>query len=238
VSESNLELLLKLQEVDCECDSIEFRLSAIKNHKYLNELESKMAGLGSQKAMLIKTGQRLDSDITAIEEKGELIRRKIGDLDAKLYHQRDLNPKDLQVIASEIEHQKRLLDEVDDEELQLLDKSSEGESSLNYFLLEESKILAQIENLKTELNAESAGLKVRLAGFGDEIAELRGKISEEYLKIYDKIRSTGKPVAIGQLLNGKCTACSVDIATAEINKMTASKDELNYCEQCGCILVI
>ena len=236
MTELNFDDLLELQSVDLERDAIRHEMHEISNSADVKELESKLNRVSADAVELKSNHDLLALKIEQIEISSMKIKSKIDELNDRLYKQEGLGSKELQVVAKEVEHQKVLLGGLEDEELNLLDQFEALQKILADNQDNKRVIMDQLNSIKRNLSEQLEKLTSSLDELNRKYASMEQNIDHDILETYLKLRGSGKQVAVGKLITNKCTGCSVDIAQAEVNRIKTAKDQLNFCEQCGCIL--
>ena len=69
-------------------------------------------------------------------------------------------------------------------------------------------------------------------------AEIAAQIPADLLALYDRIRAEGSPVAAAYVRGGRCEACQMELATADMSEVrSAPADEVVRCPECRSIVV-
>ncbi len=232
------EKLLLLQDIDVNIDSINAFLAELTKNEDLAEINRELKELNLAKNQLLEKLSALRIAIKELDARGIESENKIHRLTEKLYNEKDHGIKELQAMQSEVDHQQELKNVIDDQEIELLMEVESIENKLN--IIQESISLSEeklAQNLKST-EAQLSTAKLKLDDLATKRSELLDNLNSEYLEIYSNLRAHGMQIAIARLINNKCMGCSVDIAVHEADLIRRSSEVINYCEQCGCMLVV
>lgn len=227
--------LLDLQAVDLEIDRL------------LHERESlpELAGYKETHELLAKATARLEAAETGLRDTNlavdktngelEIAEEKIGREQMRLYAG-GLSARDADYMRREVEMLERKKGEMEDEILQLIERSEQQEAEVE-------AARAEVENLsrrKQELEATIAeawkGIDVRLAGKEERKAAIVPLIEEDILELYEGLRSSKDGVGVGRLADGTCGGCHLRITEAE--ELEVKRSDPPRCIHCRRILVI
>lgn len=228
--------LLDLQSADSALDRLRRQRDEIPERAEADalredavKLDGVVAAIEAEEHESERTQSRLESEIAVLSD-------KIAGEEKKLYGGAVVNPKELGSIQEEVRMLKGRRDEL---ETSLLEAMEAGE-----------QIGAKVAEASARRDALAAELAAKEGVFSERAAELdaqietqlrareaaTGKVESGLLTKYDKIREQKGGTAVGEVREGVCGACRVELPSEEVDRMTKS-DELWLCPQCRRILV-
>lgn len=146
------------------------------------------------------------------------------------------NQKEAQAIQSELQALAKRKSELEDVELQLLDKKQELEQSLQTIELERIDLQSRLRKVEEEFRVELATLKSSRALLEQARDRERNFIGAELCAHYDRLAA--KMIAVGKLEGLVCDACGLTLSGDFIDAIkNTPADEIAHCGECGAILV-
>ncbi len=148
------------------------------------------------------------------------------------------DPKQIQAIQHEIETLHRRISDLEDEELEVMERLEGAQQRL-------AALGAELD----EIDRGAADQTVARDTAAGEIAEARAKAKAErdllagdlpgdLLALYERLRGQLGGVGVGALRQGRCGGCRLDVGAADLARIaSAPSDEVMRCEECNRILV-
>ncbi len=216
---------------------------AAHRRKTLPEL-AELSQLAVQRRDLAEEVVRLATEVSDAQEEQQRVEHDLEPARARLErNQRTVEDgtltdhKALTGLTDEIEHLKRRISELEDTELEAMQRLEDAE-----------KAHAEADRRRLALDDHIRGvLKSRDEGLADIDREI-GRLTEqrraqaagipaELLKLYETLRArTGQGAA--RLHRGVCESCGITINAADLRRFAAAaEDEVLRCEECDRILV-
>lgn len=231
-------LLIDLQSVDLDIDRNRHRLVVLPERDRVTALGARLQELNDERVIadteiadLRRAVARADADVTSVRARTERDRALLdsGSVAAS---------KHLTEIEHELETLARRQRDLEDEELELMQAVENVENRLN-------EITTQLAAAQDELAQAQEDQDAALADIEDEHAVLMGRrqqlaaqIPAELLALYDRIRAEGSSVAAAYVRGGRCEACQMELATADMSQVrSAPADEVVRCPECRSIVV-
>ena len=229
-------LLIDLNSLDQSISKLNYQK---KNHPQLMKITELTARVPSIEASIVEN----DSQIT--ETKKEVSKAEIDVENISKRVQKDkerlasseTSAKDLTQIQHEIgtlEGKQKELEEVQIEFLEKVEDLEHKKRGLQEIL---EQLKAEISELNTSIKDDFEKANKEIANFARERQIVVGKIENELIALYEKIR-TEQGIGAGLFSLGTCNSCQIQISPSEINNINSTDpEEIVRCENCRCVLV-
>lgn len=145
--------------------------------------------------------------------------------------------KELQAMQHELASLARRQAELEDAELEVMERAEALEEQVGRLSGEQETLAAQVATARAAADSALGGI----AGEEEQIARQRADIAaglgDDLLQLYEKIRAqTG--IGAAALLQRRCGGCQLELMGAELRRFAAAPDdEVLRCEECRRILV-
>ena len=232
-----------VQERLLELPIVDQRLAQLAKEQASSPLRANVtstaAGVVRAEEQLIDTRTRikdLEREVTRAEQDVETVRNRIA-RDQQTLDAGTVSPKQLQDLQHELESLARRQAELEDVELELLEKVEEVTGSL--------QDAEQAMSAARTAADEAAGAWDRRADeIAAEIVDLearRGEVTaglpEELVALYEKVRARSGQGA-GLLRHGRCGSCQLQLSSSDLDRIRgAAPDDVVRCEECGAIMI-
>jgi len=148
------------------------------------------------------------------------------------------DPKQLQNLQHELGSLARRQSDLEDAELEAMERVEGAEAALAALLAERDSLAADrdpAQSLVDELTAQIADEQAEVRRQREEVAQ---SIPADLLALYEKIRADQAGVGAAHLHRGQCGGCRLQLPPQEIQRArTAAPTEVIRCEECRRILV-
>ena len=230
--------LLELADLDAELGRLEHRRRGLPEHAELTQLEQRdrelrdeISSLEAREGDLRREQAKADADV-------EQVRTRITRDRTRLDAGQVSSPRELENLQSEIESLLRRQSDLEDVELDVMERLEGAQSRLK-------EAGAERATITTDAEAARARRDVALA----EIAELSGTamqrraavLAEEpadLIDLYERLRVQHGGVGAAALRRGQCQGCHLSLNTVDLNAIrAAADDDVLRCEECRRILV-
>lgn len=174
---------------------------------------------------------KAESDLVPVRERRARNRTRIDDGSVS-------DPKSLRALVEETEHLGRRIGELEDAELEVMER------------LEEARMVAEragekksaIEDVMRTVLAEREAKLTAIAGErGQREAErdaVAAAVPADLLALYERLAAKSGGVGAAMLRHGRCSGCQLEANGADLARYkAAAEDEVLRCEECGRILV-
>ena len=229
--------LLDLQAIDTRLDQIAHARSHLPQLAELADLEGKARLIDDQ---LVRSRTELGDvqrEVAKAESDVQLVRDRAARDQARLDAGTG-TAKDLQAIQHELTSLARRQSELEDIELEVMERAEAAESDV----AELERGRGELTERLTALEAARDEAFARLDAEAAEIAAPRPTVVEEVgadlVTLYEKIRLSNGGTGAAALHQRRCGGCQLELNPVEIQRIrSAPEDEVLRCEECRRILV-
>jgi uncharacterized protein len=230
--------LLELADLDAELGRLEHRRRGLPELAELSQLEQRdrelrdeIAALEAREGDLRREQAKADADV-------EQVRSRISRDRTRLDAGQVSSPRELENLQSEIESLLRRQADLEDVELDVMERLEAAQARLKEAGAERASV---VENAQAAIARRDVALA--------ELAELAGKATDrravvvgqepaDLINVYEKLRAQHGGVGASALRRGQCQGCHLSLNTVDLNAIrAAAPDEVVRCEECRRILV-
>jgi predicted nucleic acid-binding Zn-ribbon protein len=229
-------LLLDLKSIDQSISKLDYQK---KNHPQLIKITELTTRVPSIEASIVEN----DSQITETKKEVSKAEIDVENISKRLQKDKErlsssqTSAKDLTQIQHEIgtlDSKQKELEEVQIEFLEKLEDLEHKKRGLQQIL---NQIKSEISELNTSIKADFEKVNKEIATFATERQTVLGKIENELIELYEKIRFE-HGIGAEIFSHGTCKSCQIQISPSEINNISSTDlEEIVRCENCRCILV-
>lgn len=226
--------LMSLAALDAEIGRNKAAIGALVSESSFSALRSEQRELA---AALITSRNELDTvelEISRAEADLHLVEQRINRDEERLNQTQ--SSKDAQGIQSELVTLAKRKSDLEDFELEVLDRKEAAASAFQAVLASKTELETRLAKL--EADNEAAIMKLR-SGLDLSVqgrAKQASNIPAELLELFEKKASRGVPV--GKLTGRECGACRITLGATAYNEISnLARDEIATCPDCQAILV-
>jgi uncharacterized protein len=228
--------LLDLQGLDTSVAQLEHRKAALPEHERVAALEGRLHTLND----LIVAGETEVGDVRREVSKAdtdvEQVRTRSARDEARMASGQG-TPKELQALQHELESLARRQAELEDVELEAMERLESAELNVKTLNAEREKVRAELVEVTASRDLQIADLDREIAGNLELRSVLSGQIDAELVALYEKIRSGGG-VGAAMLRQRRCEGCHLQLNAMDLEKFRSTPDdEVLRCDECRTILV-
>ena len=230
--------LLELAELDAELGRLDHRRRGLPEHEELTRLEQRDRALRDETATLEAKAGDLKREQTKADADVEQVRSRITRDRARLDAGQVNSPRELENLQSEIESLLRRQSDLEDVELDVMERLETTQARLKEAVVERAAI-------STDIDAVTSRRDVALADIGalsEAAAQRRAAVVAEepagLMELYERLRTQHGGVGAAALRRGQCQGCHLTLNTVDLNAIrAAAADDVLRCEECRRILV-
>jgi len=174
--------------------------------------------------------KRMESDVETVRAREEK--------DQKLLDSGSVSPKELTNLQHELASLKRRQSDLEDQELELMERLEVAEKALAVAQSGVEQARADLERARQLRDDALADIADGTKRHEAARAEVAGGISAPLLSLYDRIRAQTGSTGAAMLKARQCQGCRIELYGNELSAVrNADPHEVVRCENCGRILV-
>ena len=236
---TNLEPLLDLQAHDLALDRLRHRRATLPERAAVVDTTALVIALAGEADDVRARRDAVAIDERKLDDEAQEISAQALSAEQRLYSGEVSSPKELQALQADVESLRRHQRLVEDRQLAMMEQREPLDAQL-------AELEAGRSAAETSLAAAGEALTTAEAAVDAEIgtetaarAEAAISISGELLSTYERCRHKGNGVGAARLVGGTCQGCHLSVPSTEVDAIRhAPADQVSYCDNCGCILVL
>lgn len=230
--------LLDLADLDAELGRLDHRRRGLPEHAELSQLEQRDRELRDELAALQATEGDLKREQSKAEADVEQVRSRITRDRARLDAGQVSSPKELENLQSEIGSLLRRQSDLEDVELEVMERLESTQSRLAQAATERKTGADDIQTVTARRDEILADLAEQSGKAADQRAAVAAQEPADLVDLYEKLRAQHGGVGAAALRRGQCQGCHLSLNTVDLNAIrAAAPDEVLRCEECRRILV-
>lgn len=230
--------LLELADLDAELGRLEHRRRSLPEHAELSRLEQRdrelhdeIAAVEAQAGDLRREQAKADADV-------EQVRSRISRDRTRLDAGQVSSPRELENLQSEIESLLRRQSDLEDIELDVMERLEAAQARLKEAGEERVSTGADIEAVTARRDAALAEIGGLAADASQRRAAVAGQEPADLLELYERLRAQHGGVGAAALRRGQCQGCHLTLNAGDLSVIrAAAPDDVVRCEECRRILV-
>ena len=148
------------------------------------------------------------------------------------------SPKELQTLQHEIETLERRISDLEDAELDVMERLETAQSDLERLQGSITEYDDSLRGLEQRRDAAMTEIDAEVREAEHERAQIVTNIPDELLKLYERLRGSHGGVGAAALKQRRCQGCQLELNAADLREIAAAaEDEVLRCEECQRILV-
>jgi predicted nucleic acid-binding Zn-ribbon protein len=229
--------MLDLQALDTKLDQLAHKRRSLPQHARIAELDAQLADLDTAIAASRTSVGDIKREVAKAEADVQQVRDRAARDQAKLDSGAG-SAKDLQALQSELVSLARRQGDLEEVELEAMERLEAHESALAELTTAHAALLNDRAGVAAERDAEVAVLDTQAETVRAEREAVAAPLEERLITLYDKLRARFGGVAIARLSHGRSGGSGMPVPPSELAKIKATPaDEIVYCEDSGRILV-
>jgi len=230
--------LLQLADIDAELGRLEHRRRSLPEHAEVSRLEERDRALRDEITALEAREGDLKREQSKADADVEQVRSRIGRDRARLDAGQVSSPRELENLQSEIESLLRRQSDLEDVELDVMERLDAAQARLKEAGGERVSVAADMQTV-TERRDTAVG---EIGGLAAQAAQRRATVAAEepadLLDLYERLRTQHGGVGAAALRRGQCQGCHLTLNAGDLSVIRATApDDVVRCEECRRILV-
>ena len=231
-------VLLDVQAHDLELDRVRHRRTTLPEAARVTELETALRKLADRITAAAVEVSDLELEQRKADADVDLVRQRAAK-DQQLLDSGTLNDaKQLTNLQHELESLGRRQTELEDIELEIMERLEDASRNRDALLAEQAQAEADLAAAVQARNAALSMLAEEEATATADRAAAAAGVSADLLALYDKLRADNGGIGAAQLHRGRCEGCRIELTPVDIGRIRdAAQEEVLRCEECRRILI-
>lgn len=190
-----------------------------------------------ESAVAAQTSARdLEREVARADQDVQNVRNRVT-RDEQLMQSGSVGAKQLTDVEHELVSLARRQAELEDVELELMEKLEQAQASTAQKQVELEQAQAALEDAENLWVRRAAEIENELTSLRSERGVAATGLPEELLALYEKIRARSG-IGAAALTRGRCGSCNLELTSSDLERIrSAAADDVLRCEECGAITV-
>jgi len=238
VSLEELEALLLVQDRDITLDQLRHRREAMPERAELTaraaELERKVA----ERAEVSERHRVVHAEERRIDDEAQVVGERADEVNKRLYSGTISSPRELQAMQADIDMLLRRRSDLEDEELEVMEKREALDGELARLDAAISTLQETVSRLRATIVETEKELDDEIGRETEARTDLAKPIAESLLRDYERRRVQNRGAGAARLVGTTCQACHLTIPSTEAEQIRrGAGNVVSYCDNCAAILV-
>jgi uncharacterized protein len=239
LSAADLDSLLALQDLDSHIDQEQHQKSHLPERAELVQLERLLGQKQQDRSQVAAQLGEVASRQDAAERELKATEDRVAQVNTRLYGGTVTASRELQAMAADVEGLRKRASELEDRALTLMEEREPFDTALERLDEELAELEARQREVSVRLSEAEAELDADIAALSAQRPKTADAVPAPLLGTYERLRTRLEGVAVARLIGGRCDGCHLTLPAVELDRIRhESAGTLEYCEQCGRILVI
>lgn len=235
---SRFDGLLTVQDLDTAIDQLRHRRTNLPERSELKALEADAQALRTDLVAAIAARDEVSAREAAFEKDIATSEARIAEIDKRMYSGEVSSSKDLQAMATEIEHLKARVSGLEDSALEALDEREPLDAAVASLEARAAGMVELGKRLLAAITEAEAAIDAELATEVERRTAAAAAVPDDLLAEYERLRGRLGGIGVAKLEHGTCSGCRMKLPATELDRVKHQPpDALVHCEQCGRILV-
>ncbi len=229
--------LLSVQDLDTRIQQARHRRSSHASLEAIATLEVERDELRAAVADLTTEVSDVRREVTKAEDDVQAVRAR-ADRDNARLDSGGGSAKDLQALQSEVEVLAKRQADLEDVELEAMERLEAAEAKLAAAQARATEVDAGLDAATAERDAAFAQIDAEIVALEAERAAAGEGLDAGLVALYEKLRESHGGIGAAALQGAQCLGCHMNVNAGDLAAMqSADADEVFRCEECGRILV-
>jgi len=230
--------LLDLQALDSALDRLAHRRGTLPELAEIDDLQARTARLADDIVLLETEDSDLSREQSKVDADVDQVRTRMQRDQQRLDSGQVGSPKELENLQSEIESLHRRQSELEDVELEVMEKREVVQGRLDELRREREQAIRTLAETEQRRDTTWAEIDAEIDKTGTQRSELKTSLPTDLVDLYEKVRGNSAGVGAAALHRGRCEGCHLQLNTTDLNRIReAAADDVLRCEECRRILV-
>lgn len=230
--------LLELQALDSALDRLAHRRRTLPEIAEIERLEKAVDALRDDTVRASTEVSDLAREQKKFEDEIEQVRARRSRDEERLASGAITVSKQLEELQHEVATLTRRQSDLEDSELEVMERAEAAQSVLDRLTGERDTLLASRDEAEIGRDKAFAEIDDEIGRTTAERATMGATFPEDLITLYEKLRADNGGVGAGAIARGACGACRLDLMQNEKAEVRAAGvDDLLRHEECGRIMV-
>jgi predicted nucleic acid-binding Zn-ribbon protein len=229
--------LLDLQAIDTRLDQIAHAKKTLPQIAQLKDLHTQAELLDTELVRVRTELSDVQREVAKAEADVQLVRDRAARDQSRLDSGTG-SAKDLQALQHELQSLARRQAELEDVELEVMERAEAIETEVTRLEGKESELTSKLEAAQADHDAALADLDAEAARVAAPRADVVAGVGEDLVALYEKVRAASGGLGAAALSHRRCGGCQLELNSVDMSRIkAAADDEVLRCEECRRILV-
>ena len=229
--------LLDLQARDAALARLEHRRRTLPELAVIADADTRLAALRADVVRAETEVGDLDRELRRLEDDVDQVRRR-AERDQQRMLSGAVPAKELESLQHEVETLTRRQSDLEDTELEVMERREDAETRAGEVRAEVEKVTAARSEAEQARGKAFAEIDAEAAADTEARAALADRLPADLMTLYEKVRAASGGVGAAMLRQRRCEGCRLELMGAELRAAQAAPpDEVLRCENCRRILV-
>ena len=229
--------LLDLQARDAALARLEHRRRTLPELAVIADADTRLAALRADVVRAETEVGDLDRELRRLEDDVDQVRRR-AERDQQRMLSGAVPAKELESLQHEVETLTRRQSDLEDTELEVMERREDAEARAGEVRAEVEKVTATRSEAEQARDKAFAEIDAEAAADTEARAALADGLPADLMVLYEKVRAASGGVGAAMLRQRRCEGCRLELMGAELRAAQAAPpDEVLRCENCRRILV-
>jgi len=229
--------LLDLQAHDAALARLEHRRRTLPELAVIADADTRLAALRADVVRAETEVGDLDRELRRLEDDVDQVRRR-AERDQQRMLSGAVPAKELESLQHEVETLTRRQSDLEDTELEVMERREDAEARAREVRAEVEKVTATRSEAEQARGKAFAEIDAEAAADTEARAALADRLPADLMTLYEKVRAASGGVGAAMLRQRRCEGCRLELMGAELRAAQAAPpDEVLRCENCRRILV-
>ncbi|MFM8240432.1 MAG: zinc ribbon domain-containing protein [Actinomycetota bacterium] len=230
--------LLEVQRHDLELDRVRHRRATLPEAVRVTEIQTAQRTLADGLTAVSVEVADLELEQRKADNDVDLVRQR-STKDRDLLDSGSINDaKQLTSLQHELESLARRQSELEDIELEVMERLEDAQHRQAALLVERDQLVADLAAAEAARDAALAGLADEETAAKAARASAADGLPAELMALYDKLRADNGGIGAAALQRGRCEGCRIELTPVDLERIRAAAPaEVVRCEECRRILV-
>jgi len=229
--------LLDLQAIDTRLDQIAHAKKTLPQLAQLKDLQTQSDLLGGELVRVRTELSDVQREVAKAESDVQLVRERAARDQARLDSGTG-TAKDLQAIQHELQSLARRQSELEDVEIEIMERAEAVETEVARLEGKESELTTRLQEVTAARDSALAELEAEARRVAAPRADVVAGVGADLVALYDKVRTSSGGLGAAALSHRRCGGCQLELNSVDMNRIKeAPDDEVLRCEECRRILV-